>query len=628
MEPKDFIKAKEVSLVTLLGYKNRRFIIPYNQRPWSWKKGNLDEIWGDVTRTVDKFYTVGAGGLLEERPYRIGNPHFFGAFVFQMETDEKYVVVDGQQRLTSIIMLFSIFREIVEDRAGKTEKAQLKANLEKLSSKCTRFICVDNGGDDSKLSVDPEYKKFFEACIVDPKDSATRERLIQDTCPNYSDTKILKDIKESYSYLQKLVSDRCTEYSDEQLFAFLNSALETIKKHFIGLSVAVKEEAFSFEVFKCLNAKSLGLSEVDKIKNELFVLSELHDHGKIKRLWDSIVSNLVNGDIGLFIRYRFLALNGECSRDKMYNIIREKEISVTKPLVLAKLWEKDSQLFSWISFKKNKTFGANSASNDKLEGVMKEISSLRVRLAWIPCFAAIKTHLGKDDEQLYKLLQLIRNVSFRLVTVCKVDVGIVEPCLSQSARMIVNGKKVKDIARLYRDHSTDSEFESEFRRLTVSVAKRQFYILEKMDRHLSSQSGVVPGAHGIELNVEHILPRKFSQADDRLAEWRFAKNNPDKHKAYLNRLGNLCLLEQDINSDVSSFAFRAKQDSKYPPKYSLKQGSQRLSYKDSNMPMVKQLLEPKYSTWNFAKIDARQNEMAKNALDIWSLNGAQLKKLT
>jgi len=550
INPKDFFNANETSLGELISYKARRFKIPYNQRPWSWKKNNLEEVWRDVINTIEKFYTKGADGLYELMDERIGNPHFFGAFVFEIRSEEEYMVVDGQQRLTSVMMLFSIFREVIEVNAEKTSDVPLKTKLQKLSAKCNSILIVDNEEeDDSRLCVDEEFKPFFDACIVNPKDKDTREELIKSVSPFFADKKILKDINDTYLSFNELIKSFCMGFTEEETYNFINTAIITIKNNFFCLSVAVTEEAFSFEVFKCLNAKSLGLNEVDKIKNELFLLSKIQYHKTIKKHWDSIVNNTPKGDIGLFIRYRYLALKDDCARSKLYSIIKSDEISNTSPVKLVESWNKDSEIFSLISTKSGKI------KNNKIEKILIEINSLNITLAWIPCFAAFKQYSEKNDEDLYRLLQLIRNISFRMMTVCKVDTGVLEPCLSRSARMITEGKKVKDIARFYRDSNTNEFFRSEFSKLNVRVAKRQFYILSKLDQYLSKGSGVVPGDHGIELTVEHILPRSFSAAKDRLSEWLFAKNDQDKHKEYLNRIGNLCLLEGEINGDVASFDY-------------------------------------------------------------------------
>ncbi|MGL5110418.1 MAG: HNH endonuclease family protein [Vibrio ordalii] len=126
--------------------------------------------------------------------------------------------------------------------------------------------------------------------------------------------------------------------------------------------------------------------------------------------------------------------------------------------------------------------------------------------------------------------------------------------------------------------------------------------------------------HSQEFNVEHILPKKLA-TDKRPDEWLWAKNEPEKHKQMVNRLGNLCLLEGDINRDVSNFDWNAKRFSEYPEKLAKrKDGSIKKSFKDSELPMVKEIIEnDSYLLWSFDVIEQRQRHLAEYAAEIWRI---------
>ncbi len=78
---------------------SKQFIVPLFQRPYSWKKENIEKLWKDLEDTMaDDDYI-----------------HFFGSFVtMPVPTGpgipDKYIVVDGQQRLTTIFILLAALR--------------------------------------------------------------------------------------------------------------------------------------------------------------------------------------------------------------------------------------------------------------------------------------------------------------------------------------------------------------------------------------------------------------------------------------------------------------------------------------------------------------------------------------
>lgn len=85
-------------------------------------------------------------------------------------------------------------------------------------------------------------------------------------------------------------------------------------------------------------------------------------------------------------------------------------------------------------------------------------------------------------------------------------------------------------------------------------------------------------------------------------------------------LGNLSLLEGDINKDVGNFDYIAKRNGCYPKGYENKKGGvKRKSYLDSMLPSIKELLGEGFDIWDFDKIEARQKLLAQKALKIWSL---------
>ena len=80
---------------------NRFFKIPLYQRPFSWNEENFQELINDIKDAIDN----------REKNY------FLGTILLKAEEDEiTYEVVDGQQRLTSLIILLAVFRDYLNEQ--------------------------------------------------------------------------------------------------------------------------------------------------------------------------------------------------------------------------------------------------------------------------------------------------------------------------------------------------------------------------------------------------------------------------------------------------------------------------------------------------------------------------------
>lgn len=80
------ITADKTDLNALLGVPNRQLCVPPFQRPYAWEPEQIDELWDDLTQTLDE-------------------GHFMGSVVLTSEDKLSPVIIDGQQRLTTLMIL-------------------------------------------------------------------------------------------------------------------------------------------------------------------------------------------------------------------------------------------------------------------------------------------------------------------------------------------------------------------------------------------------------------------------------------------------------------------------------------------------------------------------------------------
>jgi uncharacterized protein with ParB-like and HNH nuclease domain len=102
------MKAEDTSFLTLLGSGQRQFIIPVFQRDYSWTEAQCAQLLADVERVAS-------------RPH--GATHFVGSVVSVASSDQsavlpQWVVIDGQQRLTTCTVLLAVLRSRLRARSG------------------------------------------------------------------------------------------------------------------------------------------------------------------------------------------------------------------------------------------------------------------------------------------------------------------------------------------------------------------------------------------------------------------------------------------------------------------------------------------------------------------------------
>lgn len=622
--PSHYFTVKEQSLVSLVCQGKSQFIIPYNQRPWSWKDKQIDDLWHDIKKTTNHFYHAESfASSWEEREQAISDPHFLGAFVFEKQGID-YSVVDGQQRLTSITMFVAAFRNGLIDLISRN-RGGFKKTLTHYLTNFRSWLIADYSDDilSTRLSVDTNYQEFFKGYIIEADSPDEREAFLEEADIDFAQEPVINSFRKSFDYIDNRVSEFLNGFgSDETKYKALKAMFSTLENCFICIAADVNKESFSYEVFKCLNAKGLPLSQADKLKNELFTQSKIVDHEEVKKHWDVIQENTPYSAVSSFIRLRHVALYGECPDSKLHEIITDKELQGNIPAVIEE-WAKDSLFYSYITL--HQVPPQNIQFSDEELGYLRDLKTLNITLSSILTFAAYKKYFKHDRIKFVEVLRLTRNFCFRVLTICKKDTSYLELHLGKAARSIIEGISVKDVRSALKKASTDNEFEEAFRTATSKTAKQQFFILNTIEKYKLKDSGLETKPHGEQLNVEHILPKKFDKNDPlRSDEWKWAKDDMESHTAFVNRLGNLCLLEGDINKDVSSFDFLGKTQAKYPEKYVEKRcGILRKSYKDSELPSIKSLIEEYKDNWSFEKIQGRQIELARQAVDVWTLSSLQ-----
>lgn len=256
----------------------RQFLIPRFQREYSWERKNYKEFLEDM---IGCLYVE--NGKLTNNQYFLGTMLFIGDYA--EGTDKEIQVVDGQQRLTTITILFSA----LSDRF-------LEAGEDKLSKQIFRYIMTeDDNGESVRILKSKTHYPFFAYYIQQREKEHVQDPLSEE---EYC-------IKETYMYfyeqleekkVRKLLTKRCG--TDEVKALDYVDILKVIRDQvlqttFVSISTTDKEQANM--IFEILNAKGKRLTEVDLIKNKIFeVLNYTEPADFAEEEWQKI-KGILNG---------------------------------------------------------------------------------------------------------------------------------------------------------------------------------------------------------------------------------------------------------------------------------------------------------------------------------------------
>lgn len=297
----------KVDETNLLKFMNgpKQFLIPIYQRTYSWTLKECKQLWSDIIK-VGKDESI--------------TRHFIGFIVciekalYQISAIPKFLVIDGQQRLTTISLLLSALCKAIEQKRGIGE-----INSEKLKN----YYLINKEGEGElryKLVLTKSDKETLFK-IIDSKKLSEEEdaQRLTDNYKFFEDQIAKSDIKGVYQGIAKLflidVSLNRERDNPQLIFESLNSTglkltQADLIRNYILMGLIREEQKESYRNFQCPIEKSFDHAEYSKIFDRF-----MRDH------LTSIFSNI--NPLKLDVPYPFLL---EVYEDYKQNIIDEEDI--------------------------------------------------------------------------------------------------------------------------------------------------------------------------------------------------------------------------------------------------------------------------------------------------------------
>lgn len=507
-----------------------QFIIPRFQREYSWDKKNYQEFFEDMINNlvVDK-------GNIKDDQYFLGTMLFVGNFT--EKPDKPIEVIDGQQRLTTITILFSVlsdrFRELGEDTLSK----QL----------FNYIMTTDDDGNEVRVLQSKSSYPYFVYYIQD------REKTI-DTLPNTEEENC---IKETYEYFLQQTSENALKkllkkrMGDDIVHAFSHlEILKALRDQVLGctfISIAAADKDQANKIFAILNAKGKRLAYIDLIKNKIFEeLKDGVDGTFAEESWDEIKKLLNSGaeTIGMatFFRHYWISKYRRCNASVLYDNFN-KTIAKKKETYKEFLRDLVNNAKNYVKIINPNRADYNNRKEyfwlvQSLSTMNKTFNVVQTRIALLALYDVKERDLI-STAQFKKAIITMENFHFAFTTICSMRTNNLEGIYSrfaidlrkctnkQETSKVIEERLITPLEKLYPKYNS---FKAGFGELIYSkkdlpMNVKTKYTVYKLNCYFSGKEIFEDDG-----SIEHIVSETAGESA-------------------LN-IGNLILLEQELNREA------------------------------------------------------------------------------
>lgn len=553
----------EDTLVTNLLEGAKQFIVPIFQRDYSWGTKHCQQLWKDVIR-------VGSDPKVKG--------HFLGSVVYVAAEDNtatitRWLLIDGQQRMTTLTLLLIALRDQMNQAQGTGDGGDEESTPEELDD---YYLRNRHGKGDRR------HKLHLRRADHDTLIALLDGKDIPDTAS--------ERVKENFLFLRDLVAQ-----------ADVQTVYAGIKKLVVVDVSLTRGQDDPQMIFESLNSTGVDLTQADLIRN--FVLMRL-DESSQTQLYEEHWQPIEQA-FGRRYRTEF---------DKFVKDFLTLQMRPGTPLKAAEIYHEFRSYFSRTIDKRGvdgilsdlRRFGtyytAFSLGQEKQPALKETFARLRslVEVA-SPVVLTLYDYHDRaktlSADEFAEAVELLESFVFRR-SVCDMQTRSLGQIFASLAYRITENQPLLSLkVALYRQGKkrrfpTDAEFREALETRDVYDMRTCFYLLDRLENFSKERIDTS------NFSIEHVMP----QNEDLRPEWRAMLGSTWQtvQETWLHRLGNLTLT--GYNSTYSDRPFTEKK--------TIAGG-----FNDSPLRLNKFIREQ--STWDATTIEQRGKQLAEKAIAVW-----------
>lgn len=532
----------------------KQLLVPLFQRPYEWGVKEWETLWSDILEQYER---------TDEEAVSL---HFTGAIVTAPARSipvgvSKFLVIDGQQRLTTIAILICAMRSYFDPQTPKYRKL-------------TRLL----------VNEDDEGLDYFKLLPTQPDRSAfqslVRGTLVRDT-----------RFAAAFEFFRKKM-----EGVDSDGIAISHERLaDAIQNRLTVVAIHLGETDDPYLIFESLNAKGAPLTQADLIRNYLLLRLHSTEQQKIyESAWLPMQNRLTGEHLTEFMRQYLMQSGEEVSKSAIYSVLKRRLLLVQSAEIADELRRMDraSILYAQI-------VGLTTSPHASISNRLDRLRRWEVTTANPLILKLLEAQLsgGISPEDVASCLSIIESFAVRRA-ICSVPtnqlkrifLGLVKDLTLEDAPAWIASKLAEGASG--RRWPKNEEFRDallRYRAYSQPIDRCKF-LLESLEEHYAHKEAAVFA----NASIEHIMPRTLN------SEWRsmLGSSADAVYEQWLDLLGNLTLT--GYNSELSNSPFPRKRE----------------LLKSSHFVLNKWIVEQ--NAWTGAEMFERTLYLFAKAKDVWA----------
>lgn len=542
------------------------YAIPIYQRSYCWEKEQIEQFFQDIMEVCRS----------EEK-----NAHFIGTInlqVIRQSNRSQFYIIDGQQRLTTILLMLLAIRNLLEKENIQTKNDHLRIRIEQ-----------------DYLFTNHECDSNHSRLIPLAKDKEDYFKLLSMKVPR-RESNIVKNYKYFLNQIPKQGID------PDKIFLALTNNIS-------AMQVVLEPYENAQQIFESLNSTGLDLTEVDKIKNFLLMSKSLEEQKCLYEVyWLPIEQATEAYQEEFFQNYLWLKQGKYTKPPKgsFYSLFKNFRMT-------SKQKEEDffKELLHYAELYQKIVLDSSSL-HSQIDAILYRLRLLNHPAPKPFILSLLNLHFTKDlsNDQLVSMLKTLETYIFRR-GVCSIsNQGFYSfmAGLETTLHQLEGNHKNYDLKlqailseqTVMTHFPSDEEFKHGFSTYNFMGTKNYlWYAFHCLESYESKESSVdiIKEFKNKTYSIEHILPQTLN------TEWKetLGENYEEIHKNWLHRIANLTLT--GYNSKLSNHSFIHKRD------FNL------FGFKSSGLKLNQWIAQQE--KWGEEELKDRDQYLIQCALNIW-----------
>ena len=509
------VKAETFKLSKILADIDKFYQIPDYQRPYSWDKDNIAELINDLSNS-----------FVDNRD----EEYYCGSLVLaKNDKSGRFDVIDGQQRLTTFVILACVIRDLHFEILGQKQKDFIMASI------------ID------KYDENKEKLKFL-----------THTRFIIPFQNTFIDKKL--DFDESIKNIEKQFKDnrylQNAYYIKSELSNFLhenqiNDFVEWLYDKVLLTEIICSDESSAIRIFNVLNNRGMPLNSTDILKSRLMQRINDDERKSFEQIWQSIEENLQSHSHSLYdmlntYLYFLIAKNPKKRLDE--ELLTTNEFKNDKPSKIIGDIENFSKRY--INLLKQK---------DRHINCLKYLPNAN-KIYWVSILVTAEYTSYKECNELKNIIMAYYYQNF----IAGLTVNQIKQTSFKILEAIRQKKELGEIKYIILENIKKNNTTQKYNQALISNQVFGYKWVKPILLLIEYFGLDRPDYEFIEINsylhLEHILPQTLPNEKDYPEDYEYWKDRFDEDavKEWTNSLANLTLLRYRKNIQAQNFSFPKK----------------------------------------------------------------------